>query len=121
SLRLTGASDLMTRGDATLLARVFQNLIENGIRYNREGGEVVVNVCAEGEWLVVTVADTGSGIPAEEQSRIFDRFYRVDPSRSRHRGGASAAKWLMRCAEQQPIKTSARMPPFRQPGSNVGN
>lgn len=88
SLRLTGASDLMTRGDATLLARVFQNLIENGIRYNREGGEVVVNVCAEGEWLVVTVADTGSGIPAEEQSRIFDRFYRVDPSRSRHRGGA---------------------------------
>ncbi|MCL0038763.1 ATP-binding protein [Dehalococcoidia bacterium] len=88
SLRLTGASDLMTRGDATLLARVFQNLIENGIRYNREEGEVVVNVCAEGEWLVVTVADTGSGIPAEEQSRIFDRFYRVDPSRSRHRGGA---------------------------------
>ncbi|MCL0099147.1 HAMP domain-containing protein, partial [Dehalococcoidia bacterium] len=42
SLRLTGASDLMARGDATLLARVFQNLIENGIRYNREGGEVVV-------------------------------------------------------------------------------
>ncbi|MCL0029928.1 HAMP domain-containing histidine kinase [Dehalococcoidia bacterium] len=88
SLRLTGASDLMARGDATLLTRVFHNLIENGIRYNREGGEVVVNVCAEGEWLVVTVADTGSGIPAEEQSRIFDRFYRVDPSRSRHRGGA---------------------------------
>ncbi|MCL0082096.1 ATP-binding protein [Dehalococcoidia bacterium] len=37
---------------------------------------------------MVTVVDTGSGIPAEEQSRIFDRFYRVDPSRSRHRGGA---------------------------------
>ena len=91
SLRLTGASDLMTRGDATLLARVFQNLIENGIRYNREGGEVVVNVCAEGEWLVVTVADTGSGIPAEEQSRIFDRFYRVDPSRSSQGTGVEQA------------------------------
>ncbi|MCL0084462.1 sensor histidine kinase [Dehalococcoidia bacterium] len=51
----------------------------------------MVNVCAEGEWLVVTVADTGSGIPAEEQSRIFDRFYRVDPSRSSQGTGVEQA------------------------------
>lgn len=88
TLRLTGNSDLMARGDSTLLTRVFHNLIENGIRYNREGGEVIVNVYAEGESLVLTVADTGIGIPAEQQSRIFDRFYRVDLSRSRHKGGA---------------------------------
>lgn len=88
TLKLTGDSDLMTRGDSALLARVFRNLIENGIRYNRQGGEVITNMYNEGEWLVVTVADTGSGIPAEQQSRIFDRFYRADSSRSRHGGGA---------------------------------
>lgn len=88
TLRLRAGSDLLVRGDSTVLARVFHNLIENGIRYNREGGEVVVNVYAEGESVVLTVADTGIGIPAEQQSRIFDRFYRVDLSRSRHKGGA---------------------------------
>ena len=88
TLKLTGDSDLMTRGDSSLLARVFRNLIENGIRYNRQGGEVVANFFNEGEWLVVTVADTGTGIPVEQKSRIFDRFYRADSSRSRHEGGA---------------------------------
>ena len=88
TLKLTGDSDLMTRGDLALLARVFRSLIENGIRYNRQGGEVITNMYNEGEWLVVTVADTGIGIPPEQQSRIFDRFYRADSSRSRHGGGA---------------------------------
>jgi len=69
------------------LARLFRNLIENGIRYNRQGGEVRTNTYSEGEWLVVSVADTGIGIPAEQQARIFDRFYRADSSRSRHGGG----------------------------------
>ncbi|MBT9149472.1 MAG: sensor histidine kinase [Dehalococcoidia bacterium] len=88
TLRLMGTDDLTARGDSVLLARVFHNLIENGVRYNRQGGEVIVNTYGEGEWVVVTVADTGTGIAGEEQSRIFDRFYRVDRSRSRHGGGA---------------------------------
>lgn len=89
TLRLTGNKDLMVEveGESSLLARVFHNLVENGIRYNRQGGEVTVNICDEDKWTVVTVADTGSGIPPEEQSRIFDRFYRVDASRSRNGGG----------------------------------
>lgn len=87
TLRLTGNEDLMVEGESSLLARVFHNLVENGIRYNRQGGEVTVNICDEDKWTVVTVADTGSGIPPEEQSRIFDRFYRVDASRSRNGGG----------------------------------
>jgi heavy metal sensor kinase len=86
-LRLTGEEDLMVEGESSLLARVFYNLIENGIRYNRQGGEVTVNICGEDKWTVVTVADTGSGIPREEQSLIFDRFYRGDASRSRNGSG----------------------------------
>jgi len=87
ALSFGGDSDLMTLGDSLLLARLFRNLIENGIRYNRQGGEVRTNTYSEGEWLVVSVADTGIGIPAEQQARIFDRFYRADSSRSRHGGG----------------------------------
>lgn len=88
TVTLTGNDELMVEGDSSLLARVFHNLIENGIRYNRQGGEVTVNVLGEDNWTVVTVADTGSGIPAEDRSRIFDRFYRRDASRSRNGGGA---------------------------------
>ncbi|HSW11038.1 MAG TPA: HAMP domain-containing sensor histidine kinase [Bacillota bacterium] len=87
TLSFAGNGDLMTPGDSLSLARVFRNLVENGIRYNRQAGEVIVNTCREGEWLVVTVADTGIGIPVEQQPRIFDRFYRADSSRSRHGGG----------------------------------
>lgn len=88
SLRLEGASEIMVRGDGSLLACAFGNLVENGIYYNRPGGEVVVTMLYDRNWIVITVTDTGVGIPPEEQAHIFDRFYRVDRSRSRHKGGA---------------------------------
>ena len=71
-----------------LLSRVFSNLVENAIRYNRAGGSVQVSTQYNDTWATVTVADTGIGIPSEEQMHIFDRFYRVDRSRARHKGGA---------------------------------
>jgi two-component system sensor histidine kinase SenX3 len=86
-LRLSGASDVMVYGNAALLSRVFGNLVENGIRYNRPGGEVAVAVQQFGEWAVVTVTDTGVGISPQEQARIFERFYRVDETRAQHKGG----------------------------------
>ncbi|MFA4836431.1 MAG: ATP-binding protein [Dehalococcoidia bacterium] len=91
SLKLTSntSSDgLIAHGDSALLGRVFHNLLENGIRYNKAGGEVVVNVSAESEWVMVTIADSGIGIAPEQLPHIFDRFYRVDSSRARHNGGA---------------------------------
>ncbi|MDD5094073.1 MAG: HAMP domain-containing sensor histidine kinase [Dehalococcoidia bacterium] len=91
NLRLTSntSSDgLMTRGDSKLLVRVFHNLIENGIRYNKSDGEVAVSVSEEGRWATVTIEDSGIGIASEQLSNIFDRFYRVDGSRARHSGGA---------------------------------
>jgi len=81
-------ADLLVLGHESLLGRAFGNLIENGIRYNRPGGEVRVSVAGDGDWAVVEVSDTGIGIAPEEQARIFERFYRVDRSRTRHKGGA---------------------------------
>ena len=82
------AADLRVRGDGSLLARVFSNLVENGILYNRSGGEVLVTMERGDGAALVTVADTGIGIPVEEQHNVFNRFHRVEKSRSRHKGGA---------------------------------
>ncbi len=63
------------------------NLMENAVKYNVPGGKVDVNVCRRGDKVVLTVTDTGLGIPEEDLARIFDRFYRVDKARSRAAGG----------------------------------
>ncbi len=63
------------------------NLMENAVKYNKPGGRVSVTLAREGKDAVFTVADTGIGIPQESQSRVFERFYRVDKGRSRAAGG----------------------------------
>lgn len=75
------------RGDASLLRDVLQNLLDNAIQYTPEGGRIRVNATASPREVIFTVADTGIGIPLAEQERIFERFYRVDPARSREAGG----------------------------------
>ena len=70
-----------------LLAEICYNLCDNAIKYNREGGQVMVSVSRVGEEAVLAVKDTGIGIPPEHQSRIFERFYRVDKSHSKASGG----------------------------------
>ena len=75
------------RGDANSLQEVLQNLLDNALQYTPAGGKIEVSaVCSDGR-VVVTVADTGIGIPQVEQERIFERFYRVDAARSREAGG----------------------------------
>jgi two-component system phosphate regulon sensor histidine kinase PhoR len=74
-------------GDASLLRDVVQNLLDNAIQYTPEGGRVRVSASAGPREAVVTVDDTGMGIPLAEQERIFERFYRVDVARSREAGG----------------------------------
>jgi signal transduction histidine kinase len=74
--------------DERLLGIAFGNLIDNGIRYNRSGGSVEITVFGVDNGLTVQIQDTGEGIPSEELPRIFDRFYRVEKSRTRYRGGA---------------------------------
>jgi heavy metal sensor kinase len=74
-------------GDATRLREVFFNILDNGIKYTAEGGEVEVRIGHNGTEAVVTVRDTGIGILPEHLPHVFDRFYRVDKARSRSEGG----------------------------------
>lgn len=85
-MTLEGESCVMT-GVRRYLYEIVYNLCDNAIRYNTEGGSVKVKVSLSGEKPVLCVSDTGIGIPAEHQSRIFERFYRVDKSHSRATGG----------------------------------
>jgi two-component system phosphate regulon sensor histidine kinase PhoR len=74
-------------GDPDYLERAVGNLIDNAIKYTPEGGGIRVSAAAKNGEVVLEVADSGIGIPAEDVPRIFERFYRVDKSRSREMGG----------------------------------
>ena len=80
-------SDTMLRGVPELLRGIVYNLTDNAIKYNHPGGSVTVTVSRQKDEAVLTVSDTGIGIPEGEQDRIFERFYRVDKSRSKEVGG----------------------------------
>ena len=86
TIRFAGTKALV-KGDRELLREMTGNLIQNAIQYNNEGGFVRVEVGTEGGHAFLKVADNGIGIPKEHQERIFERFYRVDKSRSRETGG----------------------------------
>ena len=85
--------------DRRRLAEVLQNLLDNAMQYTPAGGQVMVSASANGSEVIFTVSDTGIGIPRADQSRIFERFYRVDVARSREVGGTglglSIAKHLV--------------------------
>ena len=74
-------------GVRQLVGGMIYNLCENAIKYNKENGSVKLTVSDEGEFSVLNVSDTGIGIPPEHQSRVFERFYRVDKSHSKEVGG----------------------------------
>ena len=82
--------------DDQALAQVFQNLFDNALRYTSDGGTVRVFIRTPPELVQVEVADTGSGIPARSLPRIFERFYRVDPARSREEGGTGLGLAIVR-------------------------
>jgi len=73
--------------DYVRIQQVLSNLVQNGIKYNKEGGSVIVQLHEFKNWVSVDVTDNGDGIPEEHLDKIFERFYRVDKSRSRKWGG----------------------------------
>lgn len=86
TLAQEGGNVRMTGSDI-LIYRVLYNLVENGIKYNKQGGNVTVSYRQEENMAVIHVTDTGQGIPEKCQSNIFQPFYRIDKSRSREYGG----------------------------------
>jgi two-component system, OmpR family, phosphate regulon sensor histidine kinase PhoR len=76
----------MVFADPRRLEQMLTNLVENAIKFNRDGGEVVIE-CENGDRSRIRVRDTGEGIPAQHLDRLFERFYRVDRARSRELGG----------------------------------
>ena len=86
TLRLTGGS-ACARGVPKILDEMIYNLCDNAIKYNKQGGSVEVSVLRTVSGVRLTVRDTGIGIPLAHQSRVFERFYRVDKSHSKEIGG----------------------------------
>jgi two-component system, OmpR family, phosphate regulon sensor histidine kinase PhoR len=82
-----GGEDLLTTGDRKLLVTAFNNLLDNAIKYNREGGYVTVALREDRDRVTVSISDTGIGIPRQDLDKVFERFYRVDRARSRETGG----------------------------------
>lgn len=86
SLLLEGTATLIS-GNKTLIEELIYNLCSNAVRYNKRGGSVMIKAIIENERPIISVKDTGIGIPKDQQGRIFERFYRVDKSRSKSTGG----------------------------------
>ena len=97
SLQLDAPKEMPFRGDENLLRRLLLNLVDNAIKYTSSGGAVTVSCKPEGNRYIITVSDTGPGIPAEAQPHIFERFYRADSARARaedHRAGLTCGAGL---------------------------
>ena len=99
SLAVTG-QPVTVRSVRRLLSEILYNLCDNAIKYNVPGGRVTVDVAGTAEGAAITVSDTGIGIPAEHQARVFERFYRVDKSHSRASGGTGLGLSIVKHAVQ---------------------
>lgn len=86
TISVTGERSEFT-GIATVLEEMIYNLVDNAVKYNKQGGRADVDVRSSGDDIVVTVSDTGIGVPADSIDRVFERFYRADKSHSRKIGG----------------------------------
>lgn len=95
-LFLSVSPGVKVRGDGALLARLTENLVENALKYGKPGGHVWVTVKSQGEEGILEVRDDGIGIPKDQQEKIWQRFYQVDPSRSDESNGVGLGLSMVR-------------------------
>jgi len=101
-LKAGAIPDLDLLGYGIRLEQALLNLLDNAVKFNKEHGEVTVQVRTRPEQQVeIRISDTGVGIPAEDLSRIFERFYRVDKARSRQVGGTGLGLSIVKHAIEQ--------------------
>ena len=106
SLIATAGEEAMTAPlDRPLMLRAVSNLVSNAIAHTSRGGSVTLEAFAADAQIAIQVSDTGAGIPTEALPRVFDRFFRVDPSRSRNSGGAVSGGTGLGLAIVQSIMT----------------
>jgi two-component system phosphate regulon sensor histidine kinase PhoR len=104
-LRVEAPDELVLTGDAAALSTLTRNLLDNAIRYTDEGGHITLQIqtaedSAGHGFAMLSVQDDGMGVPAADQSRIFERFYRVDKARSRDTGGTGLGLSIVRHVAQ---------------------
>ncbi|WP_020596394.1 sensor histidine kinase [Spirosoma panaciterrae] len=87
SLKTSQPGPAWVKADVQRIMQVMTNLIENAVKYGNDNGKVIVHLEEDKKHIIVSVRDNGPGIPPEHLSRIFERFYRVEKSRSKERGG----------------------------------
>ena len=85
-------SEMPIHGDEALVRRLTMNLLDNAIKYTPEGGKINVDCRRAGSEYSLTVRDSGPGIPAEAQEKIFERFFRLDPARTQDRRAPGTAE-----------------------------
>jgi heavy metal sensor kinase len=111
SLEIDAAKDITVIGDKLRLQQLFTNLIDNAIKYTQEGS-IRITIEKREDNARVQVTDTGIGIPQEEQEKIFNRFYRIEKSRSKETGGVglglSIAEWIVQ-AHQGRIEVESEL------------
>jgi heavy metal sensor kinase len=99
TIRVDGDRSIIVTADRTLLRQAIVNLLHNAVKYSPDGSEIQVRFRKTGSHAIVEVQDNGPGIPLEDRGRVFERFYRVDKSRTRVAGGAglglSIAQWAI--------------------------
>lgn len=100
-LAVESNGELSISGDATLLRHALLNLVHNAIRYTPTGGRISVRCSRRDREAVIEVTDTGEGIASEHQTKVFERFYRVDKTRSRAEGGAGLGLAIAKLAVER--------------------
>lgn len=100
SLEVQTTAPVMLDGDRLALRQALINLIDNAIKYSPEGTRVEVRAYSGADSAVVDIEDEGPGIPPEHVAQIFERFYRIDPSRSREMGGTGLGLSLVKLAAE---------------------
>lgn len=96
SVSVNSLPEVFVVGDPELLTVAIKNLVDNAIKYSEDGKHVGIGVATSKNSVQISVADVGVGIPKDEQNRIFERFYRVDASRSRQTGGTGLGLSLVK-------------------------
>ena len=95
SLKVEGCKTVI-KGNRNVLESIISNLCDNAVKFNKPGGSITLSTLTKEEGAEFTICDTGIGISEEEQTRIFERFYRVDKSRSRNAGGSGLGLPIVR-------------------------